>query len=465
MGTPLTAQISTTDTAFAFGPFLLLPAQTLLLENGAPVRIGRRAFDVLTLLVAAHGRIVGKRELLARAWPGLVVEEGNLKVHIAALRRLLGEDARAGAPRHIATVVGRGYRFIATVRQVGPVAQMVQIPAPPRIVGRDAVQDATVQDLAETRLVSIVGPGGVGKTALALAVAGVAADGLKDGWRTVDLAPLADPAQVPGAIDAILRNGADSDRLLVLDNCEHLVGAVALHVDHLLARTRHVKCIVTSREPLCIRGERVRRLGGLAAPEPGAGSMLAHALAYPAVQLFAERAAEAGVPFLVDDTNAVHVSAICGLLDGLPLAIERVAQRVGAMGAAATLDHLARRFSMFDGFHAGPARHRTLTATVHGSYMLLAPDEQAVLRRLAVMDGAFSLDAACAVCCAADLDRAAVMDAVASLVVKSLLVAQPCDGEMLYRQGLLTRAFALEQLMAQGELHDVQERKAQDRDA
>jgi predicted ATPase/DNA-binding winged helix-turn-helix (wHTH) protein len=465
METPLTAQIATMDTAFAFGPFLLLPGQALLLENGEAVRIGRRAFDVLTVLVAAHGRIVGKRELLARAWPGLVVEEGNLKVHIAALRRLLGEDARAGAPRHIATVVGRGYRFIATVRQVGPVAPMTQGPARQRIVGRDAVQDAIVQDLAETRLVSIVGPGGVGKTALALAVADLAAGGRGDGWRTVDLAPLAEPAQVPAAFDAILRDGADSGRLLVLDNCEHLVGAVALHVDALLARTRHLKLIVTSREPLCIRGERVRRLAGLAAPEPSAGITLAHAMAYPAVQLFAERAAQAGVPFLVDDTSAAQVSAICGLLDGLPLAIERVAQRVGALGAAATLDHLARRFSMFDGFHAGPARHRTLTATVQGSYALLAPDEQAVLRRLAVMDGAFSLDAACAVCCAGALARPAVMDAVASLVVKSLLVAQPREGAMLYRQGLLTRAFALEQLVAQGELHDAQQRRAQDRDA
>ncbi|WP_158643112.1 ATP-binding protein [Pseudoduganella lurida] len=469
----MTAQISTTDAAFAFGPFLLVPRQTLLLENGRPVRIGRRAFDVLALLVAAHGRVVGKRELLARAWPGLVVEDGNLKVTIAAIRRLLGEDARTDAPRHIATVVGRGYRFIAIVRQesYGTGRDGDAMPAPQRVIGRDAVLAAIVRDLEDARLVSIVGPGGVGKTAAALAVADLAAGAFNDGCRFADLAPLDDPARVADAIDGALRGRAHGAILLVLDNCEHVVGAVALHADRLLAGTHQLKLIVTSREPLCIRGERVRRLSGLAVPDHADGIGAVDAMAFPAVQLFARCATHAACAagqapvFLLDDANAGAVSAICRLLDGLPLAIERAAQRAGTMGAAAVLDHLVRRFAMFDGFHAGPARHRTLTATVHASYVLLAPSEQAVLRRLAVFAGAFGLEAACAVCCTHDTDRSSVMEAIASLVAKSLLLAQPCQRGMAYRQGFLTRAFAMEQLIAHGELQDAQRRQAQGTDA
>jgi predicted ATPase/DNA-binding winged helix-turn-helix (wHTH) protein len=470
MGMRLTARIATIDTAYAFGPFLLLPAHAVLLEHGTAVRIGRRAFDVLAVLVAAHGRVVGKRELLARAWPGLVVEDGNLKVHIAAIRRLLGEDAGAGASRHIATVAGRGYRFIAPVREVGHVPPA---PAPRRgnlalvnaaIFGRDAVIDAIVQDLEATRLVSVVGPGGVGKTTVALAVAQRAGAMFDGGCWHVDLAALEHAAQVPDAVAAILPAG-DGKALLVLDNCEHMVGAVALCADHLLASTRNVKLLVTSREPLCIRGERVRRLPGLATPPDGDGPDAGDAGAWPAVQLFAARAAEAAPAFTLDATNTAQVGAICRRLDGLPLAIERVAQRAGTLGVGAMLDHLARRFHMFDGFHAGPARHRTLTATVHASYLLLSPGEQATLRRLSIFTGSFSLASACAVCCADADARPAMLEDIASLVAKSLLLAQPCDGDMAYRQGHVTRAFALEQLIAHDELKDAQWRRAQGADA
>lgn len=443
--------------AHAFGPFLLLPGQAVLLENQAPVRIGQRAFEVLAMLVEAHGQIVGKRALLARAWPGLVVEEGNLKVTIAGLRRILGEHVHAAAPRYIATVVGRGYRFIAPVRRERYVRQAPgNVPKPHHhIIGRDGMIDAIVHDLQSARLVSIVGPGGVGKTTVALAAAHRAGGVFKDGGRLVDLARLAQPAQVGAAIA-----GASSQRcgpsgpatLIVLDNCEHLIGAVALCVDQLLASTWNVTCLVTSREPLCIRGERVRRLPGLGLPTDSTDMPACAATAFPAVQLFAERAAAACPSFTLDDTNAADVGAICQRLDGHPLAIERVAERAGTLGVASLLDHLDRRFHMFDGFHAGPARHRTLTATVHTSYTLLAPGERATLRRLAMFAGAFSLESACAICCADRDERAAVLEDIASLVAKSLLMAAPGHGEMAYRLPHVTRAYALEQLREQGEV-------------
>jgi predicted ATPase/DNA-binding winged helix-turn-helix (wHTH) protein len=471
----LTAQTFAPVSAFAFGPFLLIPEQTLLLENRKAVRIGRRAFDVLRVLVEAHGQIVGKRELLARAWPGLDMEQGNLKVHIAAIRRLLGDDAGNATPHYIATVVGRGYRFIAPVHMATQHAWPVfpeADPAPSRfpgnvpppvspLFGRDAVIEAILRDLDEARLVSVVGPGGVGKTTVALAVAGKGAASFTAGCWLLDVAQLDQPAQVPAAIAAVMHEGAedgDGAMLLLLDNCEHLVGAVAAAVYQLLASTRHVKCIVTSREPLAIRGERVRRLAGLSLPSRAASSTAAGAAASAAVQLFATRAREQNRSFRLDDTNAAHVSAICHRLDGLALAIERVARRAGTLGIAAMLDHLDRRFHMVDGFQEGTTRHRTLTAAVHASYILLAPGEQATLRRLAIFTKPFSLDAACAIACAQDGDTAPVLADIASLVDKSLLSTAPCNGEMTFRQMYVTRAYAMDQLIACGELAQVRQR-------
>lgn len=429
------ALISEVANACAFGRFLLFPGQQLLLENEEAVRIGRRAFDVLAVLVQERGQVVGKRELMARAWPGVVVEEGNLKVTIAALRQILGEDA--GATRYIATVVGRGYRFIAPVRDVHvrqaarrPPGNLPQFAGP--VYGREAIIAAIVQDLHDARLVSIVGPGGVGKTTVAIAAAHRGA-----GAWFVDLSMLADPSQVPAAILPLRR-----ETLLVLDNCEHLVGAVAQCADRLLTGRRNVRVLVTSREPLNIRGERVRRLAGLGLPPDSHGIRAVEALAFPSVQLFADRAAAQYASFTLDDTNAPAVAAICRRLDGHALAIERVAARAGALGAAGLLDHLDRRFHMLDGFHTGPARHRTLTATVDASYVLLSPGEQAILRRLSVFAGAFSLDAACA--SAGDIDRATAVDDIANLVAKSLLLAEPADGAMQYRLGQVTRAYAAE---------------------
>lgn len=457
----MTAPLLEPVQAFSFGRFVLFPEHALLLEDQQAVRIGRRAFDVLALLVAAHGQVVSKRSLLAQAWPALVVEESNLKVTIAAIRRLLGEGAGASDQRYIATVVGRGYRFVAPVHDASQVAPPIRragnLPCSTRrIVGREEVIAAIVEDLQATRLVSVVGAGGVGKTTVALAAAGQAGAAFKDGCWLVDLAWLDQPERVAEVIAGVtgLKSGSAEQRamLVVLDNCEHLIGEVAQCADQLLAQTRGVKLIVTSREPLCIRGERVRRLAGLAMPPAGAPLTAATAAAYPAVQLFAERACEHARAFRLDDANAAHVGAICHRLDGVALAIEQMAQRVGTLGVAGLLEHLERRFYMLDGAHQGLARRRTLTASVQTSYGLLSAGEQASLRHLATLAGPFTLEAACTVCCGPGVDRAAVLEHIASLVAKSLLSAEPCNGEMLYRQTHVTRAFAIEQMVEHGEL-------------
>jgi predicted ATPase len=333
-----------------------------------------------------------------------------------------------------------------------------------------------LQDIQQNaRLVSIVGPGGVGKTTVALAVADRAATVFKDGVWLVDLSLRDDPSWVTEAISDLIRSSSRADdeahpldsrslrnreMLLVLDNCEHVIGTVAICADRLLSSTKGVKLMATSREPISIRGERVRRLYGLRLPPEHGDITATEALAFPAVQLFSNRASEECKSFRLDDSNAPIVSAICRRLDGHALAIERVAQRVGTLGIAGMLDHIDKRFHIFDGYHQGPARHRTLTATVDTSYAMLTPSEQATMRYLSTFADTFNLESACFILAGAHADGAQVVEDIASLVAKSLLSAELCNGEMHYRQGNVTRAFAMEKLVEHGELEHARSRQA-----
>jgi DNA-binding winged helix-turn-helix (wHTH) protein len=261
------------EPAISFGPYRLLAAQRLLLEGDKPVRLGSRAFDILTALVQHAGEVVGKEELIARAWPQTFVEEANLKIQVSALRRALGDGQ--GGHRYIVTVPGRGYNFVAPVLlgEPSPPPRPLEIVpargnnlplAVTRVIGRDEVVATIVARLSRQRLVTIVGPGGIGKTTVALAVAEHMIADYEHGVWLIDLAPLADPRLVPGAVAAALgveiHTGdslsdlvaalRDNRMLLLLDNCEHLVDAVASLVVAILSGASGVTILATSREPL-----------------------------------------------------------------------------------------------------------------------------------------------------------------------------------------------------------------------
>jgi predicted ATPase/DNA-binding winged helix-turn-helix (wHTH) protein len=468
--------------SFAFGPFTLLPARQLLLRGEKAVRIGGRALDLLIALVERPGELLTKSELLARVWPDTTVDEGNLKVNMAVLRRALEEGANA--PQYISTVVGRGYQFVAPVQLLEPVDLPVEASAPPmpthnlpisttRIFGRAEAIAAIRRDLDQSRLVSIVGPGGVGKTTVAIAVSEQALEAFTEGVWLVDLAPLKDAERAPHAIAAALGLQAHSadmlsalceflrnrQTLLVLDNCEHIIEGIASYVDRLLANAIGLRILVTSREPLQLAKERVRRLIGLDAPPEAANSLDARgALDFPAVQLFVERATDANGSFRLRDAEAPIVAQLCRRLDGLALAIELAATRVHAFGVTGLLRQLDDRFRLLGGRRAGPERHRTLAATLDWSYGLLDEKEAALLRAASVFAGAFGLDGAAAVCGETSSD---VVDLLASLSAKSLLAIEPAGDGVTCRLLETTRAYALGCLQGSGEEQAVRSRHAE----
>lgn len=427
---------------------------------------------------------MSKRELLSRTWPNTVVEDTNLKVNMAALRRVLGEGSGAG--QYIATVVGRGYRFVAPVLTLGvtdPVTDLHLASAREhnlpigtvRIVGRADAISAICRELEESRLVSIVGAGGIGKTTVALAVAERAVGSRRNGVWLVDLAPLKDPSLVPNAIATAVGLAAHSanmlaalceflrgrEMLLVLDSCEHIIESVAACVSRILAEVDSVKVLATGREPLRLKGERVRRLPGLGMPPVSCGLKASDALTFPAIELFVDRATERLESFRLDDASAPVVAEICRKLDGLALAIELAATRVDAFAVGELLVQLEDRFGFLKGHRASVERHRTLTATIDWSYELLSASERTIMRRLATFAGGFSLASACAVAAGEGLPCDRVVEDVASLVAKSLIATEPRDGGMEYRLLDTTRSYALEKLAAGNEAADARLRHAQ----
>src|SRR5437588_1321016 len=365
---PITTKPSATadgEHTFAFGPFRLLAAQRLLLEGDTPVRLGSRAFDILAALVERSGEVVAKQELIARAWPQTFVEEANLKMQVSALRRALGDGQ--GGHRYVATVPGRGYNFVAPVHHEEPAraalppavgsASVHNLPlAMTRMIGREEAVATLVSRLSRQRLVTVVGPGGIGKTTVALAVAERMIADYEDGVWLVDLAPLSDPRLVPSAVATVLGLEVRTDNplpgliaalrdrrmLLLLDNCEHVIDAAASLAAAVLSGVPRVNILATSREPLGVAGERTYRLGALGSPEPSDGLTAGEAAAFAAVQLFVERVSAIVEDFAMTDANAPLIVEICQKLDGLPLAIEFAAPRVevlGVEGLAARLNH------------------------------------------------------------------------------------------------------------------------------
>jgi predicted ATPase/DNA-binding winged helix-turn-helix (wHTH) protein len=457
----------------SFGRFHFLPKQRLLLDGETPIPLGSRARDILTALVESPGRLVSKEHLIARVWPDTFVEEGNLKVHVATLRRALG-DGR-GTNRFITNVPGRGYCFVGrvvvseieTFPSSLPSEAPHDIPAPlARMVGRSGDVHSLVTRLPQHRFVTIVGPGGIGKTTVALAVANGLLGKFKDGVRFVDLSPLTGPMLVSSALASVLGvpilsdnpiHGLvsflrDKEMLIVLDNCEHLIEAVAVLAESIFKDARATHILATSREPLHVTGERIFRLSALASPPASEPLTASLALTFPAVQLFVERAATGLDPFELSDAEAPIVAGICRTLDGIALAIEIAAARVDTFGVTGLAARLDDRFRLrMHGRRTALTRHQTLSTTLDWSYDLLPEVERVALRRLAVFAGYFMMEAAIAVLSRAGASASEIVDRVANLVAKSLISAGIDAGVAHYRLLDTTRAYALLKLEESGE--------------
>ncbi len=469
-----------------FGRFEVRPDQRQLLADGQPVKLGSRAFDLLRELIARRERVVSKNELIDLVWPGVSVEEGNLQVQMTALRKILGADA-------IATIPGRGYKFAANADGRSP------IPAPARLrpatgesapsgpgplsslaplFGRDKDVAALSALLARRRLVSIVGPAGIGKTRVAQAV--LAARLTTGGAPAflVELAPLDDPALVVSTIARALGQTPDptasalaslveamreQSGLLLLDNCEQVASAVAEIAAAILAQAPKIQILATSQEPLHLADEQVWRLAPLDIP-PSADSVTARD--YGAVALFVARARAADARFELNEENVEAVVDICRKLDGIALAIEFAAARVSLLGVQTLRRRLGERLSLLSGgAREALARHRTLRAALEWSYGLLPEHERSVLDRLGIFTGGFSLELAQSLIHDKDIDDKNIdewtlLDALSTLIDKSLVMVDAGEPPR-YRLLETTRAFALERLAASDQTQAMRRRHAQ----
>ncbi len=472
------SQRSDAPATVEFGRFAVLPLRRELLADGSPIELGGRAFDVLMALIEAGGAVLSKDELIGRVWPGRVVEDNNLQVQIASLRK-----AFAGDRDLIRTVAGRGYQFAGEIRSAptaaGPAAlsPLTNLPEPAsELIGRDA-QLGEVADLVQAhRLVTLVGAGGIGKTRLSLEVGWRLLARFPDGVWVAELGPLSDPELVPvtvaTALGLTLASGTLSAErvaaalgtrqlVLVLDNCEHVIEAVARMAEGFLRASPGARVLATSREPLRVPGEYVYRVPGLEVPAEGVAPG-ADLLKVAAVTLFVARARAADPRFSLDLHHAALAAAICRRLDGIPLAIELAAARAPALGVEVLTARLDDRFRLLaGGLRTALPRHQTLRATLDWSYELLPESERVVLCRLAVFAGGITLESASAVAADARIAGPDVVDRLANLVTKSLVTAEVGHPVAHYRLLYTTRAYALEKLTETGELEALSRRHAE----
>jgi predicted ATPase/DNA-binding winged helix-turn-helix (wHTH) protein len=483
---PLDAATLEIDREIAFGPFRLQPARQLLLEGEKPVRIGGRALDILIALAERAGELVTKDELVARVWPGLLVEDGNLRSQVALLRKALN-DGQSGA-RYIVAIPGRGYRFVASVAASGrprssnatspaPAERTQNLPKPlSRVIGRDDIVSAIRKRLDRRRFITIVGPGGIGKTTVALTTANEAASSYRDGVCFIDLAAVSSSLAISSVVAAALGLAVVSDDptselmaflrdrhiLLVLDSCEHILEAAGILAEKVLRGAPEAHVLATSREPLRAEGESVHHLAPLETPSEAAGLTAAEALTFPAIALFVDRAASSLDEFELTDQNAAIVAGICRKLDGMALAIELAAGRIDTFGLHGLATQLDDRFRLLmQGRRTALPRHRTLSAALDWSYQFLGPAEQAVLRRLAVFAGGFTLEAAQAVAIESGVGAFDVVGAVADLAAKSLVSVNARSATPIYRLLDTTRAYAAEKLAESAELGATDRRHAE----
>jgi predicted ATPase/DNA-binding winged helix-turn-helix (wHTH) protein len=445
------------EAELAFGPYRLKRSSRILVNEGRPVPLSGRAFDLLLVLLERAGEVVSKDELIARVWPNTVVEEHNLRVHIGTLRKVLG-GGHSGL-RYVENVVGRGYSFVAPVAHCAASAPppitgadarhgIASPPPSTGMIGRDDALRRLTALISQHRCVTIVGPGGVGKSTIALALAEALAPQFGQRIYYLDLAPLTDGGQVATTLGmAMPPFPPDRRSLLILDNCERLIDHAAALAARLLADGAPLHILATSREPLRARDERLHRLAPLAVPAYTVTREAA--LSYPAVRLFTERAMAGAGGIDLSDHNLRHIIEICRRLDGLPLAIELAAGRADFFGIAGLAVQLEDCLgTLVRGPRTAPARHQSLRAALDWSYDLLPAHEQALLQRVCVFHGGFTLDAAADLLACDGFSRALAVEAIAGLHAKSLLDTDDAGDTMRYRLLRTTRAYVLEKLAA-----------------
>jgi len=451
------------------GPLTIEPAMRRVIhDNGQEAFLEPRVMQALVALVRADGRILSRDDMMAQCWSGRVVGEDALNRVVARLRRL--SEGLAAGVFNVETIAKVGHRLVtetaagargseASARRNPGARRAGALPRRlTRLIGRDVELREILAQLQSVDLVTITGAGGVGKTRIAHQVGQSLVEDYKDGVWLVELAPVADPAQVPGAVSramgldlptgheaqaALVERLTVRDCLIILDNCEHLIGAVADLAAGILERCSTVKIVATSQDLLRIEGEQVFALQPLAEND--------------AVQLFCERARSVDPSFDPAQQDADAIVAICRQLDGIPLAIEMAAAQAPRLRCDGLLSRLDDRFRLLTGGRrTALPRHRTLIATLDWSHDLLSEREAAVFRRLSVFSGGFSLDAAAAVCACERWDGIEVVEALAELVAKSLVASETAWGARRYRLLETTRNYASNKLTAAGEIHETQ---------
>lgn len=453
---------------YRFGRFELQPNKRRLLASGAPVDVGARAFDLLVVLVERDGHLVTKDELLERVWPKVIVEENTLQAQVSALRKILGPDA-------IATISGRGYRFALELSFAGAESVAPRHNLPQQLtsfIGREKEIAEIKELLGTTRLLTFIGAGGCGKTRLAIQVAGDLLESYSEGIWLVELAALAEPGLVPQTVANVLGLKEQPGRsltqtisdhlasrhlLLLLDNAEHLLAACAEFAHAALRRCAQLVILVTSRERLGMAGELTYRVPSLSVPDPKRDTTPEVLSEYESARLFIERARLQRPDFAVTAQNAAALASVCQRLDGIPLAIELAAPRVRSMSVEEVNQRLDQRFGLLtEGSRTALPRQRTLRAMIDWSYDLLSDAERAILRRVSVFSGGWTLAAAEQVCSGDAVDRREAFDLLTSLADKNLVLAEAHGGATRY--GLLetVRHYAGDRLRESGEEVRVQ---------
>jgi predicted ATPase len=443
------------DAEIVFGPYRFDRDRRTLWKGDTLLQVGARALAILSALTEAPGSLVSKRELLEQAWPDGGVDEANLKVQISTLRKALH-----GCEGLIRAESSLGYRFLGETVPSDPYLNtrrpvFVAPPLPTELVGRDDVVAAIAGTLKDNRLVTVLGPGGIGKTTVALAIAHRLSDTFADGTCFIDLNRIARDGElydeVACALDLSVGEVTSLEKiqaalqgrrlLLVIDSCEHVTDAVALLVEHVLSFSDQIRILVASRESLNVGAEFVWRLEPLEVP-PSSVIDTANVARYSAIQLFIRTAAEASDDFIFDDESAPAIAELCRRLDGIPLAIEMAASMAGTLDIGEIRRSLDQRFSLDGDRPATNPRQRSLFSTIDWSYHLLTFNERAVLRRLAHFTGAFTLDAAVAVAADDLADGSVVRETIVALANKSFLIVNHQTSPPEYRVLEATRAYA-----------------------